>query len=213
MAKVRVALPSASTRPTRDVCATMRPDRRSPNLKRQPRQCREPTDRLPSLGRAHRRVGTHSIASDQLGAGQAAAGALFYLVKYFTKDLVKINPALSVLRDARQTIETHGSRAKDESQADGTERVSSKPLTANGTLTDAETSHLLLQFMTVAANDAALIFVLANQKQRHSVIRSVKSRVKSTAFEEFFKLTDEPGFWEKLDEAADDPESMTALWS
>ena len=31
-----------------------------------------------------------------LGAGHSAAAALFYLVKYFTKDLVKINPALSV---------------------------------------------------------------------------------------------------------------------
>ena len=102
-------------------------------------------------------------------------------------------------------------RYEYEPQPDGTERLkSSSPLDSNGTLTDAATRHLLLQFTTVAANDAALIFVLANQKQRHSVIRSVNSRVKSTAFEEFFKLTDEPGFWEKLDEAAADPESAAA---
>ena len=56
------------------------------------------------------------------------------------------------------------------------EKVMSWPLTAHGSLTDAQTRHLLLQFTTVAARNAGLIFVLANQKQRHSVIRSVKSQ-------------------------------------
>ena len=42
------------------------------------------------------------------GALACAGAALFYLVKYFTKDSVKINSALSVLREARLTLDTHG---------------------------------------------------------------------------------------------------------
>ena len=62
--------------------------------------------------------------------------------------------------------------------ADGTERVDSFPLRANGTLTDVQMRHLLLQFSSVAAVKSARIFVLAMQKQRSAVLRSIAARVK-----------------------------------
>ena len=61
------------------------------------------------------------VAAGSSGATSEPPGALFYLVKYFTKDSCKINSALSVLREARQTLETHGSRAEDQGPSQGPE--------------------------------------------------------------------------------------------
>ena len=66
------------------------------------------------------------------------------------------------------------------------------PLTAHGSLTDKQTRHLLLQFTNVAACNSALIFVLANQKRRHAVLRAVAARVKHSAFEPFAEGAREP---------------------
>ena len=48
-----------------------------------------------------------------LGAGQNAAAALFYLVKYLSKESGEMPIALSVMLDALQHIGEHGSRAAD----------------------------------------------------------------------------------------------------
>ena len=95
-------------------------------------------------------------------------------------------------------------------QTTGKAKVESWPIGAHGSLSNKQTRHLLLQFSTVAARNAALIFTLANQKQRHSTVRAVSARVRSDAFDRFVALINETGFWETLDAAADDPNSTQA---
>ena len=51
-------------------------------------------------------------------------------------------------------------RHSEEAREDGTSKVESWPLNANGSLSDRQTRHLLLQFSAVAAQEQALIFVL-----------------------------------------------------
>ena len=57
---------------------------------------------------------------------------------------------------------------------------------------DTHTRHLLLQFTGVAAKKQALIFVLANQKQRHAVLHSIAMRVKHHSFADFMALIGTP---------------------
>ena len=92
----------------------------------------------------------------------------------------------------------------------GEEQVQSWPLRAHGSLTDLETRHLLLQFSAVAAHKSALIFVLAKQKQRHAVLRSVAARVKHASFNRFMDLVTGDGFMERLQHAIDEPTSDAA---
>ena len=94
--------------------------------------------------------------------------------------------------------------------ANGEATYRSWPLTANGTLSNTQTRHLLLQFTTVAATNAALIFVLANQKQRHAVVRSVSARVHNTAFDRFVELVNSDDFWQRLEQANNAPDSVQA---
>ena len=47
-----------------------------------------------------------------------------------------------------------------------------------GSLNDSQTRHLLLQYTCAFAEETSLLFALANQKQRHAVLRSVGARVK-----------------------------------
>ena len=49
--------------------------------------------------------------------------------------------------------------------------------------TDSLLPSLRVQFTNTAAQTAPLIFVLANQKQRHSVVRAVSARVQNESFE------------------------------
>lgn len=62
------------------------------------------------------------------------------------------------------------------------------PLKAKGSLTLTQTRHLLLQFTNVAARDYPCIFVLANQYQRHHVLRSVSARAPHANFKQFTEV-------------------------
>ena len=69
-----------------------------------------------------------NTAPVMLGAGGAAAGALFYLVKYFTKENVRLSHALPLLLDARKHLETFGSQSNDKSPAAEAKYVLSRSL-------------------------------------------------------------------------------------
>ena len=92
-------------------------------------------------------------------------------------------------------------------EGDVTTVLTSQPLAANGTLTNTTTRHLLLQFTTAAAHTPSLIFVLANQKQRHATISAVNARVKHKAFDKFVEVTTAEGFDERLQNSVVDPNS------
>ena len=92
----------------------------------------------------------------------------------------------------------------------GKSRVHSLPLDANGTIPGTRTRHLLLQFTTVAAYNAALIFVLANQRQRHATMQAVKAKVKHRAFDKFVEVVTADGFSDRLDRAIANPSSDDA---
>ena len=40
----------------------------------------------------------------------------------------------------------------------------------------------------LAAQEQALLFILANQKQRHTVLRSVSARIQHASFEDFLEM-------------------------
>jgi hypothetical protein len=84
------------------------------------------------------------------------------------------------------------------------------PLSANGSLSIVQTRHLLLQYTNVPAHDDAMMFVLANQQRRHSMLRGVAGRVNETSFECFVELVDDPDFDSKLQHAIDHPNSKDA---
>ena len=48
-----------------------------------------------------------------LGAGEGARAALFYMIKYITKDSVELSASLTVFADALASTKRHGSRAED----------------------------------------------------------------------------------------------------
>ena len=55
-----------------------------------------------------------------------------------------------------------------------------------------------------------MMFVLANQQRRHSMLRGVAGRVNETSFECFVELVDDPDFDSKLQHAIDHPNSKDA---
>ena len=60
------------------------------------------------------------------------------------------------------------------------------------------------------AKESSLLFVLANQKQRHAVLRSVGVRVKRTSFDEFKKIVNGEAFIPDLKAAIENPRSEEA---
>ena len=84
------------------------------------------------------------------------------------------------------------------------------PLKAKGSLTITQTRNLLLQSTNVAAHDYPSIFVLANQHQRHHVLRSVAARVSHANFKRFTKVVSAEEFEERLERAVQDPHTAEA---
>ena len=81
-----------------------------------------------------------------------------------------------------------------------------------GGVSDARARHMLLQYDCRFAHCLNFLFVLANQKQRHSVNRAVGARVKhdARAFAAFSELVADPAFKAKLDAAIQDPKGCEA---
>jgi len=102
-------------------------------------------------------------------------------------------------------------RYKDETSADqrSTERKW-YPLSQHATLYDTDARHLLLQYSNAFASETSLLFVLANQKQRHSVLKSVGARVNMNSFDAFKSFVAEPDFATKLKAAIDHPRGQEA---
>jgi hypothetical protein len=91
---------------------------------------------------------------------------------------------------------------------DGVQRTRSMPLTSNGSLTTVQTRHLFLQFTNVAAREFALIYVLANQHQRHEVLRATS--VSQKQLERYVEFVSADGFADRLQYASDNPKSKEA---
>ena len=81
-----------------------------------------------------------------------------------------------------------------------------------GTLTDRETSHLLMQFTNAAAGCQLLLFYLFDRKQRHSTINNMAARVKQDpgAFEQFTKMFMSKEFQHQLQKSVANPECKEA---
>ena len=62
----------------------------------------------------------------------------------------------------------------------------------------------------VPAHDDALMFVLANQQRRPSMLRAVAGRVNESSFACFVELVDDPDFDSKLQHAIDHPNTKDA---
>jgi hypothetical protein len=73
-----------------------------------------------------------------------------------------------------------------------------------------EPTDVQLQFTNVPAHDDALMFVLANQQRRHSMLRAVAGRVNESSFACFVELVDDPDFDSKLQHAIDHPNTKDA---
>jgi hypothetical protein len=79
-----------------------------------------------------------------------------------------------------------------------------------GTIPMQRTRHLMQHFSNRFQRDAGLLFVLANQAQRHAVLRSVSAKVRSERSMEFVELASSPDFLRELEEAAANPNSRAA---
>ena len=81
-----------------------------------------------------------------------------------------------------------------------------------GALSEKEATHLLLQFTNNASSCRTLLFLLFDQRQRHSVIGQmhVKIRQDAAAFEKFTKLFTSEGFQTKLRMGIANPEGKQA---
>ena len=71
-----------------------------------------------------------------------------------------------------------------------------------GTISASATRHLMLQYTNRFQRDSGFLLVLANQLQRHSVLRSVSMLVKNERSEEFVEYVNDPQLREDLEEAA-----------
>ena len=81
-----------------------------------------------------------------------------------------------------------------------------------GTLTQKQTTHLLLQFTNNAASCSNLLFLLFDQKQRHSVIGSMHAKIRHdpAAFEKFTRTFMSKEFQTKIQRSVADPEGRDA---
>jgi hypothetical protein len=76
-----------------------------------------------------------------------------------------------------------------------------------GSIPTHRTKHLMQHFSNRFQRDAGLLFVLANQVQRHTVLRSVNAVVRQPRSEEFIELVNDPNFLQILMAARDKPNS------
>jgi len=88
--------------------------------------------------------------------------------------------------------------------------ATSRPLQAKGTLTVNEMKHMLLQGSAEIAKELPLLFYLANQVQRHTVLRSTVVRVLHGKEMLFHELAHDSGFEKRLTEAVQNPDTPDA---
>ena len=82
-----------------------------------------------------------------------------------------------------------------------------------GTIPKGATRHLMLHKTNRFQRNKGLTLVLANQTQRHAVLRSVSASVRENKSMEFIELVNNPNFEAEAREAAKKPNSKTArLW-
>ena len=79
-----------------------------------------------------------------------------------------------------------------------------------GTIPTYRTKHLMQHLSNRFQRDAGLVFVLANQVQRHTVLKSTNMVVRQPRAIEFVHLANDPAFLDKLKEAYEKPRSKTA---
>jgi hypothetical protein len=81
------------------------------------------------------------------------------------------------------------------------------PLNSKGTIPTKLMRHALLQFTTVAATTPHLLFLHANQVQRHTVLRTVAARASEKEFIEFTDLVNHKDFASQVAASLSDPSS------
>jgi thymidylate kinase len=79
------------------------------------------------------------------------------------------------------------------------------PWRHKGSISDTCVRHLLRQFTAAAAHTPALLFVLANQKQRHEALRACKARVPRARAAEYLAVVQHADFSPKVQRALKDP--------
>ena len=84
------------------------------------------------------------------------------------------------------------------------------PLNSKGTIPTKQMRHALLQFTCVAARMPHLIFLHANQVQRHAVLHTVVARASQEDFIEFTDLVNHKDFPLQVAAAISDPTSRTS---
>jgi hypothetical protein len=84
--------------------------------------------------------------------------------------------------------------------------ISSFPY-VTGTLTDAECRHMFNQSSCVAAQDGDLLFFMADQKRRHSIVRSAAAAVAPGHVQKFQDVINSPDFVNDYRLAKDDEEA------
>ena len=86
----------------------------------------------------------------------------------------------------------------------------SRPLKAHGTVSVDEATHMFLQHTAVLAQELPLVFYVANQRQRHSVILSSSLNVCSGNERKFHEIVGAPDFAARLQDAIVDPTTKDA---
>ena len=84
------------------------------------------------------------------------------------------------------------------------------PLRAKASLKTPEMRHLLTQYTNVFATCFPLICVLANQTQRHAVVRSMNAMVKTATFHRLMGRMQQTGFWSEVEWAMNNVEHKKA---
>ena len=79
-----------------------------------------------------------------------------------------------------------------------------------GSINASATRHLMLQYSNRFQRDSGFVLILANQLQRHAVLRGVSMLVKNQRSEEFVEYANDPNLSAELEEAASDPNGPMA---
>ena len=115
-------------------------------------------------------------------------------------------PLMQLDYTGKTTVSSTGSKAP----ISGGKKVVSRPLQAKGTVTVTDMRHMLLQYPAQIAKELPLIFYLANQTQRHAVLRNTSVRVQHGQEKRFHAMMNDPAFEKRLTDAIADPNTADA---
>jgi len=108
------------------------------------------------------------------------------------------------------TGETTESCTRSKDKKGGSKGAVSRPLEAKGTVTVTDMRHMFLQSSAEIAKELPLLFYLANQTQRHAVLRSTSVRVLYGQEKRFHAITNNPAFEQRLTDAIANPDTADA---